>query len=47
MKPGKKTLGILTVIVILAVYTACFGLGKDIKGAGDMRFGIDIRSQWA
>ena len=43
MKPGKKTLGILTVIVILAVYTACFGLGKDIKGAGDMRFGIDIR----
>ena len=34
MKPGKKTLGILTVIVILAVYTACFGLGKTLRARG-------------
>lgn len=43
MKPGKRTLGILTVIVILAVCIARFGLSDSIKGAGKMRFGIDIR----
>lgn len=43
MKPGKKALGILTLAVVLVVCLACFGLGKNIKGAGEMRFGIDIR----
>ena len=43
MKPGKRTLGILLALVALSVYLVCFGAGSDLKGARDMRFGIDIR----
>lgn len=43
MKPGKKMLaGIFAALAALCA-VAVFGLGNDIKGIFDMRYGIDIR----
>lgn len=43
MKPGKKMLaGIFAALAALCA-VAVFGLGNDIKGVFDMRYGIDIR----
>ena len=43
MKPGKKMLtGILVALAALCAL-AVFGLGSDVKGILDMRYGIDIR----
>lgn len=33
----------MCIIIAVFVYAAVFGCGKDIKGIGQMRFGIDIR----
>lgn len=43
MKPGKRTIVILSVIIAAVLYLTIFGAGAEIKGARDMRFGIDIR----
>ena len=43
MKPNKiKAFGLIMVVVLICL-TSVFGIGKSIKGARDMRFGIDIR----
>jgi preprotein translocase subunit SecD len=42
----KRTFFIVLLITILLALVAVFGLeigGLDLKGAGEMRFGIDIR----
>ncbi|WP_143320829.1 protein translocase subunit SecF [Clostridium sp. HBUAS56010] len=43
MKPGKKMLGLIFVILAAVCALAVFGLGSDIKGIFEMRYGIDIR----
>ncbi len=43
MKPGKKMLAAIFLIIAAFVYVALFGAGESIKGIFDMRFGIDIR----
>ncbi|MGC6177381.1 protein translocase subunit SecF [Lacrimispora sp. 38-1] len=43
MKPGKKMLAAIFLIIAAFVYVAVFGAGESIKGIFDMRFGIDIR----
>lgn len=43
MKNKKNHIWIVGVIIAVFVYAAVFGCGNDIKGIGQMRFGIDIR----
>ncbi len=43
MKPGKKMLAAIFVALAALCAVAVFGLGDDIKGILDMRYGIDIR----
>lgn len=43
MKPGKNLFAALILIIAAIACVAVFGLGDKIKGAGNMRFGIDIR----
>lgn len=43
MKNKKNHIWIVGVIIAVFVYAAVFGFGNDIKGIGQMRFGIDIR----
>lgn len=43
MKNKKNHIWIVCIIIAVFVYAAVFGCGKDIKGIGQMRFGIDIR----
>lgn len=43
MKPSKiKFFGLIMVVVLVSLVSV-FGIGKSVKGAMDMRFGIDIR----
>ncbi|WP_029695325.1 protein translocase subunit SecDF [Lacrimispora indolis] len=43
MKPGKKILAAIFVVIAALIYVAVFGAGESVKGVFDMRFGIDIR----
>ena len=43
MKKQKYSFFLLLALVIVTCFIAAFGLGDSIKGAGQMRFGIDIR----
>lgn len=43
MKPGKKMLVVILCVIAAFICIASFGVGKDIKGVQDMRYGIDIR----
>lgn len=43
MKQGKKLIAGIFFALAVLVYVAVFGLGSDIKGIFDMRYGIDIR----
>lgn len=43
MKPSKIKFFGLIIVVILVSLVSVFGIGKSVKGAKDMRFGIDIR----
>lgn len=43
MKQGKGLFAAITVVTALCCLIAVFGMGSGIKGARDMRFGIDIR----
>lgn len=43
MKNGKRYFGIFLAIIIFFVIFSIFGVGDDVKGAINMRFGIDIR----
>lgn len=43
MKNKKNHIWIVCVIIAVFVYVAVFGCGEDLKGIGQMRFGIDIR----
>lgn len=43
MKPGKKMIAVIFLAIAAFIYIAVFGLGSDVKGIFDMRFGIDIR----
>ena len=43
MKPGKKMLAVIFLVIAAIIYIAGFGLGNNIKSVFDMRYGIDIR----
>ena len=43
MKPGRKSLAAMLLLLVISAAVVWFGLGDEIKGARDMRFGIDIR----
>ena len=43
MKPGKKMLAMIGAILVALILLAIFGAGEQIKGIGQMRYGIDIR----
>ena len=43
MKNKKWHIWIALAVIALFVCISIFGLGDDIKGIRDMRFGIDIR----
>lgn len=43
MKPGKKMLAMIGAILVSLILLAIFGAGEQIKGIGQMRYGIDIR----
>ncbi|WP_124065921.1 protein translocase subunit SecD [Clostridium sp. E02] len=43
MKPGKKLFAAILLVIAAFVSIAIFGAGDSIKGAFDMRLGIDIR----
>lgn len=43
MKPGKKMLAVIFLSIAAFVCIAVFGIGSNVKGIFDMRFGIDIR----
>lgn len=43
MKPGKKSLAVIFLAITAFILITIFGVGEDIKGVQDMRYGIDIR----
>ena len=43
MKPGKKMLAVISLLITACIFVAIFGIGEDVKGIAKMRFGIDIR----
>lgn len=43
MKPGKKMLAAILLVIAAFICIAVFGAGSSIKGIFDMRYGIDIR----
>ncbi|PJJ29429.1 protein translocase subunit SecF [Lacrimispora celerecrescens] len=43
MKPGKKMLAAILIVIAALIYVAAFGAGSGIKGVREMRYGIDIR----
>lgn len=43
MKPGKKMLAAILIVIAALIYVAAFGAGSSIKGVREMRYGIDIR----
>lgn len=43
MKPGKKMLAVIGLLITACILVAIFGIGDDVKGIAKMRFGIDIR----
>lgn len=43
MKPGKKMLGFIFIVLAAVSYIAVWGAGSSVKGIFDMRYGIDIR----
>lgn len=42
MKPGKKMLAVIFGIITAFLLIAVFGIGEDIKGVQEMRYGIDV-----
>lgn len=43
MKPGKKMLAAILIVIAALICVAAFGAGIGIKGVREMRYGIDIR----
>ncbi len=43
MKPGKKMLAAILIVIAALIYVAAFGAGSGAKGVREMRYGIDIR----
>ena len=43
MKPGRKSLAAMLLLLVISAAVVWFGMGDEMKGARDMRFGIDIR----
>ena len=43
MKPGKKMLAAILIVIAALICVAAFGAGSGIKGVREMRYGIDIR----
>jgi SecD/SecF fusion protein len=43
MKPGKKMLAAILIVIAALIYVAAFGAGSSVKGVREMRYGIDIR----
>lgn len=43
MKPGKKLFALIILCIIAVVGVGMFGIGDEIKGIREMRYGIDIR----
>ncbi len=43
MKPGKKMLAVIFLAIAAFFAIAVFGLGNNVKGIFEMRYGIDIR----
>lgn len=43
MKPGKKLFAIIILCILAVIGVGIFGIGDEIKGIREMRFGIDIR----
>ena len=43
MKPGKNMLAVILCVIAAFICVAAFGIGDDVKGVRDMRYGIDIR----
>ncbi len=43
MKASKKNVFIFLIITVLLILVAVFGIGDQVKGVPDIRFGIDIR----
>lgn len=43
MKPGKKMLAAILIVIAALICVAAFGAGSGIKGIREMRYGIDIR----
>lgn len=43
MKPGKKMLATILLVIAAFICIAVFGVGDEIKGVQEMRYGIDIR----
>ncbi len=43
MKPGKKMLAVILIVIAALIYVAAFGAGSGAKGVREMRYGIDIR----
>ena len=43
MKASKKNVFIFLIVTVLLILLATFGIGNQVKGVPDIRFGIDIR----
>ena len=43
MRPGRKSLAAMLLLLVISAAVVWFGMGDEMKGARDMRFGIDIR----
>lgn len=43
MKPGKQLFSVIMVVILLLLGVAVFGVGDQVKGVREMRYGIDIR----
>lgn len=43
MKKGNRSLIVVLSLLLFLTFVSFFGLGEDIKGVNQMRFGIDIR----
>lgn len=43
MKPGKRKFAVILFVIAAFICVAVFGIGSDVKGVQEMRYGIDIR----
>ncbi|MDD3339150.1 MAG: protein translocase subunit SecF [Lachnospiraceae bacterium] len=43
MKPGKRMFAVILFAIAAFICVAAFGIGSDVKGVQEMRYGIDIR----